>query len=108
MTTFPVFPLTDAVLFPGMIIRVTLDPSTQAAVDAARSAGDKTLLAVPRIDGEYATHGVTAILEKVGRLAGGEPAAVLRGVSRARIGSGVPGPGAALWVQAEVLDEPAA
>ncbi|MBB5867208.1 ATP-dependent Lon protease [Allocatelliglobosispora scoriae] len=107
MSTYPVLPLTDAVLLPGMVIRVTLDSTTQSAVDAARSAGDKTLLAVPRIDGGYASHGVTAILEKVGRLAGGEPAAVLRGVSRARIGSGVPGPGAALWVEAELLDEPA-
>lgn len=108
MSTFPVLPLEDAVLLPGMVVPVTLDSTTQAAVDAARAAGDKTLLVVPRIDGEYATHGVTAILEKVGRLAGsGEPAAVLRGVARAKIGSGVPGPGAALWVEAELLDEPA-
>jgi ATP-dependent Lon protease len=32
---------------------------------------------------------------------------VLRGVQRARIGTGVPGPGAALWVEAEPLDVPA-
>ncbi|MEV0271709.1 endopeptidase La [Hamadaea sp. NPDC050747] len=106
MTTLPVLPLNDAVLLPGMVISVTLDAGTQAAVDAARAAGDKTLLVVPRIDGDYATHGVTAIIEKSGRLAGsGEPAAVLRGVSRARIGSGVPGPGAALWVEAEILTD---
>src|SRR5690242_12887797 len=106
MTTLPVLPLTDAVLLPGMTIPVTLDPSTQAAIDAARAAGDKRVLAVPRLDGEYGSHGVIALIEKVGRLPDGEPAAVIRGESRARIGSGVPGPGAALWVDATELDEP--
>ncbi|GAB3935940.1 hypothetical protein GCM10027614_11640 [Micromonospora vulcania] len=99
--------LTDAVLLPGMVIPVTLDPTTQAAIDAARATGDRTLLAVPRIDGEYGPVGVVATIEKVGRLPDGEPAAVIRGLSRARIGSGVPGPGAALWVEATELDESA-
>lgn len=106
MATLPVLPLTDAVLLPGMVIPVTLDPTTQAAVDAARATGDKKLLAVPRIDGEYGSVGVVATIEQVGRLPSGEPAAVVRGLARARIGSGVPGPGAALWVEATALDEP--
>ncbi|HEX8630819.1 MAG TPA: endopeptidase La [Catenuloplanes sp.] len=104
MATLPVLPLTEAVLLPGMAIPVTLDPTTQAAVDAARAAGDKQVLAVPRVDGEYGTHGTIAVIEKVGRLPTGEPAAVVRGTARARIGSGVPGPGAALWVEATRLD----
>ncbi|GIJ39673.1 endopeptidase La [Micromonospora andamanensis] len=107
MATLPVLPLTDAVLLPGMVIPVTLDPTTQAAVDAARATGDRTLLAVPRLDGEYGSVGVIATIEKVGRLPSGEPAAVIRGLARARIGSGVPGPGAALWVEATEIDEPA-
>ena len=36
---------------------------------------------------------------------GGERAAVLRAGQRARLGSGVPGPGAALWVEAEPVDD---
>ncbi|BCJ56691.1 endopeptidase La [Micromonospora endophytica] len=107
MATFPVLPLTDAVLLPGMVIPVTLDPTIQAAVDAARATGDRRLLAVPRLDGEYGPVGVIATIEKVGRLPSGEPAAVIRGLVRARIGSGVPGPGAALWVEATEVDEPA-
>ncbi|MCL7457511.1 endopeptidase La [Micromonospora sp. MSM11] len=107
MATLPVLPLTDAVLLPGMVIPVTLDPTTQAAVDAARATGEGTLLAVPRLDGEYGPVGAVATIEKVGRLPSGEPAAVVRGLSRARIGSGVPGPGAALWVEATEHDEPA-
>jgi ATP-dependent Lon protease len=107
MATLPVLPLTDAVLLPGMVVPVTLDTNTQAAVDAARAAGDNRVLAVPRVDGEYGSMGAVALIEKVGRLPSGEPAAVVRGISRARIGSGVPGPGAALWVEATELDEPA-
>ncbi|MDW5327908.1 endopeptidase La [Plantactinospora sp. KLBMP9567] len=107
MATLPVLPLTDAVLLPGMVIPVTLDATTQAAVDAARATGDKKLLAVPRVDGEYGSIGVIATIEKVGRLPSGEPAAVVRGLSRARIGSGVPGPGAALWVETVEVTEPA-
>src|SRR4051812_37361677 len=106
MATLPVLPLTDAVLLPGMVIPVTLDTTTQAAVDAAGAASDKRLLAVPRVDGEYGSFGVIATIEKVGRLPDGDPAAVIRGISRARIGSGVPGPGAALWVEATELVEP--
>lgn len=107
MATLPVLPLTDAVLLPGMVIPVTLDATTQSAVDAARATGDKKLLAVPRVDGEYGSVGVVAAIEKVGRLPSGEPAAVVRGLSRARVGSGVPGPGAALWVGTVEIDEPA-
>ena len=89
----PVLPLADAVVLPGMVIPVTLDePERQAAVDAARSADGK-LLAVPRLDGDYGAVGTVAVIEQVGRLPSGEPAAVVRGLTRARIGSGVPGPG---------------
>jgi ATP-dependent Lon protease len=99
MSTLPVLPLAETVLLPGMVIPVTLDSDTQAAVDAARTGGDKTVLAVPRLDGSYGAVGTVAVIERVGRLSSGEPAAVLRGLHRARIGSGVPGPGAALWVE---------
>src|SRR5260370_996988 len=107
MTTLPVLPLTDQVLLPGMVIPVTLDAATQAAIDVARASGDDTVLAVPRLDGDYGPVGTIAKIEQVGRLSSGEAAAVIRGIDRARIGSGVPGPGAALWVEAEKLDEPA-
>ncbi|WP_412539483.1 endopeptidase La [Longispora sp. K20-0274] len=108
MATLPVLPLAESVLLPGMVIPVTLDAATQAAVDAARTAGDDTLLAVPRLDGEYGPVGTIAVIEKVGRLSSGEPAAVIRGLARGRIGSGVPGPGAALWVEVTRVTEPAA
>jgi ATP-dependent Lon protease len=104
----PVLPLTDDVVLPGMVAPITLDPEAQAAVDAAKSAADSRLLLVPRVDGAYGAFGTLALIEQVGRLPNGEPAAVARGLQRVRIGTGVSGAGAALWVQATPLDETAA
>src|SRR3954451_14072635 len=95
----PVLPLNDTVLLPGMVLPVTLDPESQAAVDASASSAGKQLLVVPRLDGVYGAVGVLATLEQVGRLPTGEPAAIVRATARARIGTGVPGAGAALWIE---------
>ena len=96
----PVLPLADSVVLPGMVVPVRLDePEIQAAVDAASSV-DRQVIIVPRLDGRYAAVGTIAVLEQVGRLPNGEKAAVVRGEGRAQIGSGVTGPGAALWVEA--------
>jgi ATP-dependent Lon protease len=110
--TLPVLPFTDGVLLPGMVVPVELDSEAQAAVDAARTAGsaaggirsEARVLVVPRLDGKYAAIGTVAILDQVGRLPTGEPGALLRGTSRARVGQGVTGPGAALWVEATPVE----
>ena len=105
--TLPILSLPDTVVLPGMVVPVELDSDTRAVIDAARAGSDGQLLLAPRLADRYPTYGVLAEIEQVGRLPGGEPAAVLRAGSRARLGSGVPGPGAALWVEAEpVEDEP--
>jgi len=101
----PVLPLADEVVLPGMVAPITLDPEAQAAVDAAQSAADSRLILVPRIDGAMGAHGLLAVIEQVGRLPNGEPAAVVRGLQRTRIQTGVTGPGAALWVQATPIDD---
>ncbi|WP_307798204.1 endopeptidase La [Actinoplanes flavus] len=97
----PVLFLDDVVLLPGMVVPVVLDEAAQAAVDAARTSAGSELLIAPRLEDRYASYGVVAAVEQVGRFRGGSPAAVLRTGTRARIGSGVTGPGAALWVEAE-------
>ncbi|HEY2205351.1 MAG TPA: endopeptidase La [Pseudonocardia sp.] len=105
----PVLPLTDTVVLPGMVVPVRLDqPEPRAAVDAAQSGDTESrrVLLVPRPDGHYSTVGTVAVLEQVGRMPNGEPAAVVRGEQRARIGSGVTGPGGALWVEATPVPEP--
>jgi len=101
----PVLWLDDEVILPGMVAPIALDAGTQAAVDAARNAADSRLLIVPRNEGAYASHGVLAVIEQVGRLPQGGQAVVVRGVQRARIGAGVSGAGAALWVQATLVED---
>ncbi|MBX6390169.1 MAG: endopeptidase La [Frankia sp.] len=104
----PVLPLDDAVVLPGMVVPFALsNVETRAAVDAARAAAkpdssNAEVLLTPRLDGRYAGVAALGVIEQVGRLPGGEPAAVVRAVARARIGTGSTGPGAALWVEATI------
>ncbi len=106
----PVLPLDDVVVLPGMVVPIRIsgaDASAEAraAVDAATTAANHQVLLVPRLDGKYASVGTLAEIEQVGRLPGGERAAVVRGTKRVRIGTGTTGPGAALWVNATIADE---
>jgi ATP-dependent Lon protease len=116
--TLPVLPLDDEVVLPGMVVPIELtDTEVRGAIEAAQNAGPRRgpgirseekarVLLVPRLDGRgLAAVGTLAVVEQTGRTPGGEPAAVLRGVSRMRVGSGTTGPGAALWVEGIVLDE---
>ncbi|MGW3105792.1 endopeptidase La [Streptomyces sp. NPDC001100] len=109
--TLPVLPLDDEVVLPGMVVPLDLnDTDVRAAVEAAQAAarsepGKPKVLLVPRIDGTYASTGVLGTVEQVGRLADGDPGALIRGRSRVKIGAGTTGPGAALWVEGTALDE---
>ena len=117
--TLPVLPLDDEVVLPGMVVPIELsDPEVRGAVEAARnsrglgrgpgirSEESARILLVPRIgDRGLAGVGTLAVIEQVGRMPGGTPGAVLRGVSRVRIGSGTTGPGAALWVEGTEIPE---
>ncbi|MBL1085407.1 endopeptidase La [Streptomyces actinomycinicus] len=107
----PVLPLDDEVVLPGMVVPLDLsDAEVRAAVEAAQAAarsepGKPKVLLVPRIDGTYAGTGVLGTVEQVGRLADGDPGALIRGRSRVRIGAGTTGPGAALWVEGTRVEE---
>ncbi|GAA3708807.1 endopeptidase La [Microlunatus aurantiacus] len=105
-TQLPVLFLTDLVVLPGMVVPIELDDTARAAVDAAQSSSDDELLVAPRLDDRYARYGVVATIVQLGRTATGQSAAVIRAERRVKIGSGVTGPGAALWVEAEdVLED---
>src|SRR5215475_1178097 len=103
----PVLSLPEIVVLPGMVVPVELDEMARATVDAAQASADGQLLLTPRLPDRYPAYGAVATIEQVGRLPGGAPAVVLRATARARIGTGVTGPGAALWVEAELVDNPA-
>ncbi len=61
---------------------------------------------MPRIEGRYATVGTVARVDEVGQLPNGQQAVLLRGLSRAVVGTGVAGSGPGLWVQAERIEDP--
>jgi ATP-dependent Lon protease len=118
--TLPVLPLEGEVVLPGMVVPLDLtDSEVRAAVEAAQAAhqgtgsgsgtgsGKPQVLLVPRVDGKYTAVGTLGTVEQVGRLSDGDPGAVIRGRSRVRIGAGTTGPGAALWVEATLVEEPA-
>jgi len=103
--TLPLLPLKSGVVLPGMVFTMALESEeSRVAVEAARSAGGRLLL-VPHIEGRYASVGVIAEVMEEGALPGGLPAVAVRGDQRAAIGTGVPGTGEALWVEAEPLTD---
>ncbi|MFG1809459.1 endopeptidase La [Streptomyces sp. NPDC049040] len=111
--TLPVLPLDGEVVLPGMVVPLDLsDSEVRAAVEAAQAAhpagsgGKPRVLLVPRVDGKYAAVGTLGTVEQVGRLSDGDPGAVIKGRTRVRIGAGTTGPGAALWVEGTVIEEP--
>src|SRR5215470_3995099 len=112
--SLPVLPLDDTVVLPTMVVPLDISSSeARASIEAAQisaqgSADGPRVLLVPRLGGSYAPVGTLAAVEQVGRLPSGERAAVVRGLSRVRIGVGTTGPGAALWVEGTVEDEPSA
>ncbi len=109
--TLPLLALTTGVVLPGMVLTMGLETEeARAAADAAGAAGSDgspggRMVLVPRSGGRYATVGTVAEIVESGELPGGLRAVVLQGMQRARIGTGVAGTGAAVWVQVEPLDE---
>jgi ATP-dependent Lon protease len=88
-----------------MVFTIGLETDeAKAAADVVGTSGGMLLL-VPHIDGRYGSVGVVAEVVERGELPGGLPALVVSGQGRALIGTGVPGTGAALWVEAEPVDE---
>ena len=103
----PLLPLTQGVVFPQMVVTIALetDEAKQAGA-AAAAAGDRIIL-VPRVEGTYARVGTVAAIESAGDLPNGTRALVIRGVGRARVGTGEIGAHGALHVHVDAIDEPA-
>jgi ATP-dependent Lon protease len=86
-----------------MVVTIALE-SDEARAAGAAAQGDHQLLLVPRIGDRYASVGTLARVESTGELPGGTAALVVRATGRARIGTGVVGTGAGLWVTAEPVE----
>src|SRR5712692_2980981 len=100
-TTLPLLPLRSGVILPHMVITLMLESDdARHAVEAAQ-ARDGILVAVPRLESGFAAVGTVAKVEDAGRRPSGGDAAVIRGLHRAIVTTGVPGTGDATWVQVE-------
>ena len=116
-SALPLLPLDSGVVLPGMTITLALEtPEATEAVSAAGGAGDRLVL-VPRLgrsagpdasSGRYARVGTVASVDRTGTLPGGTAAVVVSGHQRATIGAAIAVAGAALWVNVEPIEEPAA
>jgi ATP-dependent Lon protease len=102
--TLPALPLPDGVVLPGMVVTISAE-SDEAKAAAASAEEGRELLLVPRIGERFAKVGAIATVESTGVLPGGVAALVVRATGRARLGAGVVGTGAGLWVTAEPLTE---
>ncbi|MEM7275543.1 MAG: endopeptidase La [Actinomycetota bacterium] len=103
----PVLPLPDGVIFPDMVVTVTMQSTEAQQILAALPDGPSRgrLLLVPRIDGVYARIGVVATIEDRDRLPDGSPTVTLRAHARARVGAGVVGATNGLWVAAHPIED---
>ncbi len=101
--SLPVLPLRNGVVFPHMVVTVAVESAeARRAVAAAESTGGRLLL-VPKTDEGYASVGTIASIQEVTQ--DGGTAALIAGISRARIGAGRPADDDVLWVDAEPVDE---
>jgi len=91
----------DVVVLPHMSVTLAIDGDSQkAAIEAARQ-GNRLILLVPRIDGQFGKIGTVARLGESAELPTGAEAFIIRGEYRAHLGSGQADIGGALWVKAD-------
>lgn len=95
--TLPLIPLEGAVVFPYIVVSLTLDELGSAAAEAAVREGRQVLLAARRPDApadapitdQLFNVGVVARIEQIGTLPNGASGVVVRGLVRAVLGEAV-------------------
>jgi ATP-dependent Lon protease len=102
----PMLPLTQGVVFPQMVVTIALETDEAKRAGAAAEKAGRRLVLVPRVDGRYSTVGTIAQIENAGELPNGTLALVLRGVSRAQVGTGSVGNEGALHVEVVAVADP--
>ncbi len=101
----PLLPLTQGVVFPQMVVTIALETDEAKRAGAAAERAGRRLVLVPRVDGRYSKVGTIAQIESSGELPNGTLALVIRGVVRARVGTGVVGNEGALHVEVEPVED---
>ncbi|MFV2000055.1 MAG: endopeptidase La [Acidimicrobiia bacterium] len=102
-TSLPVLPLSNGIVFPQMVITVSIESdAAKRALAASESSGGKLLL-IPVIDGEYVSVGTIAEIQEVSDRRG--VSAIISGIVRARTGAGTTDSNDVLWVDAEPVEE---
>ncbi len=103
---YPVLPIPDGVVFPEMVLTVTMQSGeAQRLLEDVGRDDQTTLLLVPKTDEKYARVGVTATVVGRDRMPDGTPVVTLRAHHRAIVGSGVIGRTGGLWVEATVVPD---
>ena len=98
--TLPVLPLHNGVVFPHMVVTISVESDEgKTALDAAERSNGRLLL-VPRLEGAYASVGTIADIQS-----DEDGNVVVTGVARARVGAGSTDENGALWVDAESYPE---
>ena len=104
--TVPLLPLPGGVVVPGMVVTIAVESDEAKAAIAAAADADDRLVLVPKVGDRYATVGTLAHIDSHDRLRGGRKGILVRGLSRAVIGTGATGSGDATWVRVDpVLDD---
>jgi ATP-dependent Lon protease len=103
-TTLPVLPLRGGIVFPHMVVTVGIESDDAKRALSATEATGGMLLLIPMVDGEYASVGTIAEIQKVSDRGG--VSAIISGTARASVGAGSTDTNDVLWVEAEPVSEP--
>ncbi|MDQ4130630.1 MAG: endopeptidase La [Actinomycetota bacterium] len=104
--TLPVLPLDQGIVLPHMVVTAAIDSDEQRAVVDAAHVGERVVLLLPRVEGRFARVGTVAKLEDRGTLPSGVDVALVRGLHRGVVRTGVAGSGQVLWVEVEPAPDP--
>jgi ATP-dependent Lon protease len=89
-----------------MVVTIMLETDEARHAVAAAQARDGVLIAVPKTGTGFAPVGAVAKVEDAGRTPSGGDAAVIRGLHRAIVTTGVAGTGEATWVEVDHRPDP--
>lgn len=103
-TNLPVLPLRNGIVFPHMVITVSIETDAARRAIAATEATGGRLALIPLIDGEYSSVGTVAEIQEV--TAQGGDSAIINGIARAQIGVGRSAGNDLLWVETDLIEEP--